>query len=164
MAVQEEQLNTRKWGVPFPLALSMAGLFLLLSALFFIPLPTEFRTQFGSALLNTGHIVFFSLFAMAFYPFTKGKNRTRIPRFILLVFILSIAIEAIQSSVGRAFQWGDVYRNLLGAVLGISVLLHFQREHKPHWKLRIALFIAIGTAIIYERMPLLEKLFAMQTS
>lgn len=156
MNVQDEQQSRSNRKVIIPLALSL--FFLLLSALFFIPVPHALTTSLGAAVLNTGHIIFFCMFALAFYPFMHGKNRTQIPRFVLLVFLLSLVIETIQSSVGRAFQWEDILRNVLGTVLGISIQLHFQRQHKPHWGLRLGLLVAIVTAIVVERIPLIEKL------
>lgn len=162
MAVQEEltpKTHKTKWLIPFPVVLVMV--FSILSVLFFIPVPEFMKGKLGSAILNTGHIIFFSVFAIGFYRFTKGKNRTRIPRFLIMVFLLSILVELLQSSVGRSFQWDDILRNILGSILGISVLLHFQRPHKPHWALRISLFIAICVAVVIERIPLFEKLMAM---
>ena len=115
MSVQEE-LTTKppksKWFIPFPIILVMV--FSILSVLFFIPIPAFMKGKLGSAILNTGHIIFFCIFAIGFYRFTKGKNRTRIPRFLFIVFLLSVLVELLQSSVGRAFQWDDILRNILG--------------------------------------------------
>ena len=159
MPVQEEpQLKPRS---PFSLPWVLVLGFILLSALFFVPVPKELRNAVGSAVLNTGHIIFFCMFALAFYPFTKGKTRTRLPRFLIMVFALSLLVETIQSSVGRAFQWEDILRNELGAILGISIQMHFQRPHKAHWALRISLLVAISAAILVERMPLYEKLLSL---
>lgn len=162
MSVQDE-LTTKppksKWLIPFPVVLVIA--FSILSVLFFIPIPPFIQNKLGSAILNTGHIIFFCMFAIGFYRFTKGKNRTRIPRFLFIVFLLSVLVELLQSSVGRSFQWDDILRNILGTILGISVLLHFQRPHKPHWALRISLMIGISVAVVIERIPLFEKLMAM---
>lgn len=162
MTVQEEP--TPKPRAPFSLPLVLVLGFLMLSALFFIPVPKELRNAVGSAILNTGHIIFFCMFALAFYPFTKGRNRSRLPRFLLIVFAISLLVETVQSSVGRAFQWEDILRNELGAILGISIQMHFQGPHKAHWMLRISLLIAITVAILVERMPLFEKLAALYTA
>ncbi|TPV53856.1 hypothetical protein FJ444_20210 [Aestuariibacter sp. GS-14] len=162
MSVQEELITKPPKSrplIPFPVILVVV--FSILSALFFVPVPKWMSGPLGAAILNTGHIIFFSVFAMAFYRFTKGKNRTRIPRFLLMVFLLSLLIELLQSSVGRSFQWSDILRNILGTLLGISILLHFQRPHKPHWALRISLFIAISVAVVIERIPLIEKLASL---
>lgn len=159
MTVQEEPTSKHRALFSFPVVLVLG--FLLLSALFFIPVPKELQTKLGGAVLNTGHIIFFCLFALAFYPFTKGRNRSRLPRFLLIVFAISLLVETIQSSVGRAFQWEDILRNELGAILGISIQMHFQRPHKAHWALRISLLVSITAAILIERMPLFEKLMAV---
>lgn len=159
MPVQEEpQLKPRH---PFSLPWVLVLGFIVLSALFFVPVPKELRNAVGGAVLNTGHIIFFCMFALAFYPFTIGKNRTRLPRFLLIVFALSLLVEIIQSSVGRAFQWEDILRNELGAILGISIQMHFQRPHRAHWALRISLLVAITVVILVERMPLYEKLLSL---
>lgn len=159
MPVQEEpQLKPR---LPLSLPWVLVLGFIVLSALFFVPVPKELRNAVGGAVLNTGHIIFFCMFALAFYPFTKGRNRTRLPRFLLIVFALSLLVETIQSSVGRAFQWEDILRNELGATLGISIQMHFQRPHKAHWALRISLLVAIIVAILVERVPLYEKLVSL---
>lgn len=63
--------------------------------------------------------------------------------------------------VGRAFQWEDILRNELGTILGISIQIHFQGPHRPHWFLRIGLLIAISLAVMVERIPLFEKLIAL---
>lgn len=158
MSVQEEPHIKPRLPLSLPWVLLC---FIALSALFFVPVPKELRNAVGGAILNTGHIIFFCMFALAFYPFTKGKNRTRLPRFLLMVFALSLLVETIQSSVGRAFQWEDILRNELGAILGISIQMHFQRPHKAHWALRISLLVAITVVILVERVPLYEKLISL---
>jgi glycopeptide antibiotics resistance protein len=159
MPVQEEPHIKPRLPLSLPWVLVLG--FIVLSALFFVPVPKELRNAVGGAVLNTGHIIFFCMFALAFYPFTKGRNRTRLPRFLLIVFALSLLVETIQSSVGRAFQWEDILRNELGAILGISIQMHFQRPHKAHWALRISLLVAITVVILVERMPLYEKLLSL---
>ena len=159
MSVQEEPHIKPRLPLSLPWVLVLG--FIVLSALFFVPVPKELRNAVGGAVLNTGHIIFFCMFALAFYPLTKGRNRTRLPRFLLIVFALSLLVETIQSSVGRAFQWEDILRNELGAILGISIQMHFQRPHKAHWALRISLLVAISAAILVERMPLYEKLLSL---
>ncbi|GGF67600.1 VanZ family protein [Alteromonas lipolytica] len=159
MNVQEEPLIKPR--TTLSLILVCVLVFFVLSALFFIPVPKELQNKVGGAVLNTGHIIFFSLFALTFYPFTKGRNRTRLPRFLFIVFMLSLLIETIQSTVGRTFQWEDIMRNELGAILGISIQMHFQGPHKAHWLLRIGLLITIVTAILVERMPLIEKIITL---
>lgn len=159
MPVQEEPHIKPRLPLSLPWVLVLG--FIVLSALFFVPVPKELRNAVGGAVLNTGHIIFFCMFALAFYPFTKGRNRTRLPRFLLIVFALSLLVETIQSSVGRAFQWEDILRNELGAILGISIQMHFQRPHKAHWALRISLLVAITVVILVERVPLYEKLLSL---
>lgn len=159
MPVQEEPHIKPRLPLSLPWVLVLG--FIVLSALFFVPVPKELRNAVGGAVLNTGHIIFFCMFALAFYPFTKGRNRTRLPRFLLIVFALSLLVETIQSSVGRAFQWEDILRNELGAILGISIQMHFQRPHKAHWALRISLLVAITVVILVERVPLYEKLVSL---
>lgn len=158
MNVQDEPTHQQRWKASLPVVLILG--FILLSALFFLPVPPEFRTKIGSAVLNTGHVIFFCLFALAFYPFMLGRNRTRIPRFLFVVFALSLIVELIQSTVGRAFQWEDILRNVLGSILGISIQIHFQGPHKPHWALRTLLLVTILVAVVYERMPLINKVMA----
>lgn len=159
MSVQEEPHIKPRLPLSLPWVLVLG--FIVLSALFFVPVPKELRNAVGGAVLNTGHIIFFCMFALAFYPFTKGRNRTRLPRFLLIVFALSLLVETIQSSVGRSFQWEDILRNELGAILGISIQMHFQRPHKAHWALRISLLVAITVVILVERVPLYEKLLSL---
>lgn len=141
-----------------PPILLLSFTFFLLSVLFFIPVPEAFREKLGAALLNTGHIIFFTLFALAFYPLLKSPHRVRMPAFILLVFLLSLVIETIQSQVGRAFQWGDILRNELGTLFGMSLYLLLHRTLML--QVRIAFLFIIVAAIIIERIPLIEQAMA----
>lgn len=141
----------------------LIALFVMLSVLFFIPVPKAFQQSLGSAVLNTGHIVFFCLFGFAFFRFTQGTLRYRIGLFLIVVFAISLSVESIQSMVGRAFQWGDILRNELGALLGLSLYLCFTVSSTRQLSLRLTWLLLVMIAIVIERMPLVHELMHHHT-
>ncbi|RPH16175.1 MAG: hypothetical protein CBB67_015845 [Alteromonadaceae bacterium TMED7] len=157
MTVQEEQHT-----LPRPI-LGLITVFLLLSVLFFIPVPKALQQSLGAALLNTGHIVFFCLFGFAFFRFTRGTLTYRIVLFLMVVLAISLSVESIQSMVGRAFQWGDILRNELGASLGLSLYLCFTVSSARQLSLRLTWLLLVMIAIVIERMPLVHELMHHHT-
>ncbi|HCV03093.1 MAG TPA: hypothetical protein DG048_10640 [Pseudoalteromonas sp.] len=157
MTVQDEQ-HAR-----FRPIMGLIMAFLSLSVLFFIPVPKIFQQSLGAAVLNTGHILFFCLFGFAFFRFTSGTLLYRIIVFLMVVFAISLGVESIQSMVGRAFQWGDVLRNELGALLGLSVFRCFTVSSGRQLSLRLTWLLLVMIAIVIERLPLVHEVMFQHT-
>lgn len=157
MTVQEEHHSRTR-----PI-MALIAVFAVLSTLFFIPVPKALHQSLGAAILNTGHIVFFCLFGFTFFRFTQGTVLYRIVLFLIVVFAISLSVESIQSMVGRAFQWGDILRNELGAMLGLSLYLCFTVSSARQLSLRLTWLLLVMIAIVIERMPLVHELIHNHT-
>ncbi len=157
MTVQEEHHSRTR-----PIT-ALIAVFAVLSTLFFIPVPKALHQSLGAAILNTGHIVFFCLFGFTFFRFTQGTVLYRIVLFLIVVFAISLSVESIQSMVGRAFQWGDILRNELGAMLGLSLYLCFTVSSARQLSLRLTWLLLVMIAIVIERMPLVHELMHNHT-
>lgn len=156
MPVKEEQ--TKPTGRSGWLAAGSLG-FIFLTVLFFIPVPKALQNGLGGIVLNSAHIGFFCCFSLIFFPFTKGKTATRTLRFLIIVLVLSFIIEGIQATVGRTFQLEDILRNLLGALLGLAILMSIKRPDSLKLWHSLLFIVAILSAVVVERMPLLEQIY-----
>jgi hypothetical protein len=136
----------------------MVLLFVILSVLFFIPVNNVYTANLGAKLLNSGHIIFFFCFTLAFFKFFKGELVDRIAHIVIVVLILSVIIESIQSNVGRAFELGDIYRNILGTLMGIAVLMLVNRPDGLARSYCIVFFGIVATAIFIDRLALVKAL------
>ena len=87
----------------------------------------------------------------------------RIIVFLMVVFAISLGVESIQSMVGRAFQWGDVLRNELGALLGLSVFRCFTVSSGRQLSLRLTWLLLVMIAIVIERLPLVHEVMFQHT-
>lgn len=157
MTVQEEQ-HTRPRAI-----VGLIAVFILLSVLFFIPVPKALQQSLSAAVLNTGHILFFGLFGFAFFRFTNGTLMYRLVLFLMVVFAISLSVESIQSLVGRAFQWGDILRNELGTLFGLTLYLCFTVSNGRQLSLRITWLLLVMIAIVIERIPLIHELMHHHT-
>lgn len=76
--------------------------------------------------LNLGHVVLFILFVSILYTDWKGfEERPLILQWVLVVSlsaVLSFSTEAIQSLVGRHFDYMDIFKDLSGCVIGMLLL------------------------------------------
>jgi drug/metabolite transporter superfamily protein YnfA len=112
------------------------GLLLLLglTPLFFISGPAWLTTDTGRALANLAHVGVFALITLLM----QGRiDLSRPRRWLLLtalVAAVSLAIELIQSQVGRSASWHDGLRNLTGTWLAIFWL---QRPTAAVWAGRL---------------------------
>ncbi|WP_124748951.1 hypothetical protein [Alteromonas facilis] len=123
--------------------------------LFFIHIES-YGSPFINALLDGAHIGVFFVVAWAVFPLIGGRIRRRIVILFAATAVASLAIEGIQDTVGRAFQWSDILRNLIGLGLGIALRtrLHVSsRQHKRWANSAILLFIAM---FMFERATLLK--------
>lgn len=105
---------------------SLRGLDLLLlilvlasSPLFFVGGPDWLSPPLYRALWNLGHIVFFAVLMCLVHRLWPVKSWIAALGWMMLVFVGGIAIEWLQSKLGRQASWLDVANNLLGAGLGL---------------------------------------------
>lgn len=98
--------------------------------LFFVGGPDWVSPPFYRAAWSQGHMVFFALLLFWLQALVPLKTPPRWLAISLLVILLSLAIEAIQSQVGREANWQDGLRNLIGAWFG---LFWGQRANRWVW-------------------------------
>lgn len=108
------------------------ALLLLLPAfpLFFIGGPDWVSPPIYGVAWSQGHMVFFGLLLFWVQAVVPLKTLVRWLAVTLMVVLLSLAIEAIQSQVGREANWQDGLRNLIGAWFG---LFWGQRATRAIW-------------------------------
>jgi len=92
----------------------------LLSLLFFIQFDTTYSLLIN-ALIDATHVVVFFVAGWVFFPLISGSTTRRVITLFLITVIASFAIEVIQETVGRAFQWSDIARNLLGIAMSLAL-------------------------------------------
>jgi VanZ family protein len=112
----------------------------ILFILFFIGGPSYYSSQVYKEFWNIGHIVFFVLSTYQLITFFKGKSSLTIA-FISLTYclILGSAIELLQSRIGRSMDLHDLYRDILGTFLALTVFyyktIRHQKYNKKHFRL-----------------------------
>ncbi len=88
-----------------------------------IPFKEMFRYEFGTRpfIKNIlGNILLFMPYGIAIGYYTRTK---KIRYSLLLGLILSLAIETTQFLIGRVFDVDDIILNLVGCVLGFSLIV-----------------------------------------
>jgi len=108
-----QSISSRPWSLA-----AAVLLFLLL----FVDMPFEDRFRSLNAFWNLGHIPLFALFARLFFVGNPLLHRYSMPQ-RLVVCVLASAIvgalvEVLQYGLARNMDMGDVYRDVLGALLG----------------------------------------------
>ncbi|TNF00272.1 MAG: succinyl-CoA synthetase subunit beta [Gammaproteobacteria bacterium] len=127
-------------------SLALLGAFLI-TPLLFIGGPDYSSGPLLRSVWNLGHIGLFALFTLGIQPWRwfRGWRLWFAPTAILLA--LGLAIETIQSGLGRDMDWHDVLRNLIGMWL---VLAWFPSRPTPAGgrvlKLSTALLAALELA------------------
>ena len=121
--------------------------------LFFIGGPTAITLPSGRHAWNLGHIGFFFLLALALYGFKPAWFGRYLFRMLALIVVVSIAIEAIQSSLGRGFSFVDIGRNLSG--FSLALILIYRRRVNKLIALAGIIFL-VGDLAIFTRTALLD--------
>lgn len=118
------------------------------------------RSPLFLSLINSGHVVVFAVFSGFAFPVFRvlTANYCRhlqalfnsMMMFSVLAFVLSLAIELVQSYIGRDASWGDVGKNMAGVLAGLCVFgLRYYRTTLPRIVcvsgLLCALFVACHT-------------------
>lgn len=101
-------------------AVIMAAILLL------VPIPVA--NQAHAALLNAGHALLFGVFSLLLFPVFRKLCRARYQRlgvtaqvllFLALMTGLGLAVEYLQSKIGRDASWEDMALNTIGVVAAL---------------------------------------------
>ncbi len=99
----------------------------ILTLLFFIGGPDYYSTRSFKAFWNLGHILYYALMCVAIFAFTrKSQHSVRFQISIILVvtLLLGVVVELVQAAgFNRTPDIGDLFRNFIGAVVGIAFFL-----------------------------------------
>lgn len=93
-------------------------LLLFVIPLFFIGGPSQYSLEIYRRLWDLGHPGFFAILSFLLIGYGVIKHYRHFVIAFLLVFIGSIAIEKLQTYVGRTASWFDILFNLSGFLLG----------------------------------------------
>lgn len=115
---------------------------IILAALpfFFLGGAGDVSTPLFRAVWNLGHIVFFGLVLVLVqlrWPLPHPQHWLWV---VFWVFLVGGSIELVQTLVGREGSWSDIWRNLLGAGLG---LFWGQRATLYLWLARVIMLTAL---------------------
>lgn len=112
---------------PAPYQHTLLTIFIIiLSILFFLGGPNYHSPRHFKTLWNIGHIIYFALFPLFIRSRIKKWPECFSSQAILILaitLILGLLIELIQGSFQRTPDIGDLTRNMIGALVGISFLL-----------------------------------------
>lgn len=149
---------------PLWLAVALPLLLIIILPFFFIGGPDYLSSPLFRSVWDLGHIGFFALLVFAVQLRKPLAHWHQWLVVALLVFVGGGLIEIAQAYVGRDGNWGDVWKNLIGAALG---LFWGQSPRRLIWLLRglaslalvpslwSVLLIAIVEYESSERFPLL---------
>ncbi len=101
------------------------ALILLAIPFFFIGGPSSVSLDVYRRFWDLGHSLFFALVAINLVCWGIIKTPKHFSIAFVMVVLLSLAIEKLQSWVGRDASWLDVLANLSGFVLGYSFIQKF---------------------------------------
>ncbi len=144
--------NKIKW-VLFPFAS-------VLFVFFFVGGPGYDSGRSFNHAWNMGHILFFAILTHLFISrnnqFSKKSLLAQLRRIIIFTLVLGIVIELVQYGFNRMPDFGDLWRNLIGSLMG---LFFFNPTKKAPTKLnlRIVQYIIILLVLI-ELFPLAVSL------
>lgn len=102
------------------------ALILLAIPFFFIGGPSSVSLDAYRRFWDLGHSLFFALVAVNLVWWGIIKTPRQFSIAFVMVVLLSLAIEKLQSWVGRDASWLDVLANLSGFVLGYSLTQAFE--------------------------------------
>ncbi|MDM7862109.1 hypothetical protein QTP81_16005 [Alteromonas sp. ASW11-36] len=128
--------------------------------LFFVRIQSV-GSPFINELLDGAHIGVFFIVGWVLFPLISGHVARRSLFLLFITALASIAIEGIQDTVGRAFQWADILRNFIGMGLAITLRWRLYVSTPSDKKLAGMMFFVIVAVFVYERFAL-AKLVALQ--
>jgi VanZ like protein len=101
---------------------------LIMSVMLFTSNPVDSSVRLYSSLWNTGHLFFFAAIIWLIITHTSLLHRSW-PLMLMVSVVLSLllggAIEVLQYFSGRYMEWQDLLIDVLGALLGVLVVLYF---------------------------------------
>ena len=106
----------------------------VLFALFFIGGPTIHSSRWFKAFWNLGHILFFALLPyLIFSHWKRLESRFSAQSLIVLgiCLVLGILIELFQYDFQRTPDVGDVYRDVIGGLVGVFFCLRSRKNLRP---------------------------------
>lgn len=125
----------------------------------------SFSTTKGWRLLeNLGHVPLFALLTVAMFACWRFPPRGGVWRpywlAAALAAVLALVTEVIQLGVGRDAAWIDVWRDLIGAGIGLALCAAFDRRLSwSAWRHRLVGFAAF-VVLLYVLSPLVEAVRA----
>ncbi len=125
------------------------GTLSILSLLFFIGGPDYQSPRSLKAIWNIGHIIYFALLPLFFFKFPKKKKiKPAIQAFIIIstTLVIGTAVEFFQYGLDRTPDIGDIFRDMIGALLAMFFLLPMRQSIPKHWLLIIKIVIVFLVA------------------
>jgi len=121
-------------------------IFLILFLLFFIGGPDYHSSRSYKSFWNLGHILFFLLFPLliSYYKRTSSNYLNQCIFIIAITIILGVIIELLQSGFQRMPDAGDLFRNIIGAMVYLFFLLPSRKTISK----RILLMMQSGTVVL----------------
>ena len=98
----------------------------LLFALFFISGPDYHSSRSLKSFWNLGHILFFSLLPLLIYSISAPSKsyQRQVVYIIILTIVIGTLVEVFQTGLdNRTPDMGDIFRNIIGALVGLVFLL-----------------------------------------
>jgi VanZ family protein len=131
----------------FPRVILVSTL-IMLTILFFFGGPDYYSARSFKNFWNLGHILYYALLTFAICSFPREKAIRPVAQFIIcmvVTFILGLLVEFVQSNFQRTPDAGDLFRNMIGACVGMFFLAPLKKT-LPRRRLRfiqaVTLFLA----------------------
>ena len=103
------------------------AVFGILTILFFIGGPDYHSSRSFKAFWNLGHIFYYALLCVALFVFARKRQRSvrfQITVILVVTLLLGVAVELLQAAgFNRTPDIGDLFRNFIGAAVGIAFFL-----------------------------------------
>jgi len=110
----------------------LSAVLLAVMAFFFFVGGTDGHTPRSlEQLWNLGHIAFFALFTcqlLYLRRFRQAGYLRQVPAALAAALVLGLGIEWIQAGIGRMVDAQDIYKNVLGALVGAAFLLPARKQ------------------------------------
>jgi len=135
--------------------LTLISLFIL----FFIGGPSYYSSPVIKEFWDIGHILFFALTTYKLIKSIKYKSILIIVFFsTLYCFTLGIAIEILQSKIGRNLDIHDIYRDALGTFLALSIYIYQKSRSKKENYQAYNYFIIAVLLIVIDQNKLFQTI------
>jgi len=124
----------------------------LLAVLLFAPLPAN--NLWWREAVNSGHTLLFFFLSFAIYYQLSAKSRLSnhlvIYLLVLLIaMLMGVLVEALQIASQRDASLNDIYRNFLGIMAAVCLLVLFNTKKLPYRKLGSAVLIIVAATFLW---------------